>query len=69
MVSQAIDSVIFCTIALWGVFPGAVWLQILATTYVLKWSVAVADTPFIYLAVRLSGTVLARESRITLVEE
>lgn len=69
MVSQAVDSLIFCTIALWGVFPGAVWLQILATTYVLKWFVAVADTPFIYLAVRLSGKVLARESRITLVEE
>lgn len=69
MVSQAIDTVIFCTVAFWGVFQGGVWLQILATTYVLKWFVAVADTPFIYFAARISGTVLARESRITLVEE
>lgn len=69
MVSQAIDTIVFCSVAFWGVFEGGVWLQILATTYVLKWFVAVADTPFIYLAVRLSGTVLARESRITLVEE
>jgi uncharacterized integral membrane protein (TIGR00697 family) len=69
MVSQAVDSLVFCTIALWGVFPGAVWLQILVTTYILKWLVAVADTPFIYLAVRLSGSVVARESRTSLLEK
>ena len=68
MVSQAIDSVIFCTIALWGLFDINIWLQILATTYFLKWFVAVIDTPFIYLAKRLSKTVVAKESAITLVE-
>ncbi|MCK5585125.1 queuosine precursor transporter [Candidatus Bipolaricaulota bacterium] len=53
MVSQAIDSVLFCFIALWGLYDTATWLEILATTYVLKWLVALLDTPFIYLAVRL----------------
>jgi len=68
MVSQAIDSVIFCTIALWGLFDINIWLQILATTYVLKWIVAVMDTPFIYIAIKVSKTVVAREKRITLIE-
>jgi len=68
MVSQAIDSLIFCTIALWGLFDVNVWLQILATTYLLKWFVAVMDTPFLYLATRISKTVVAREARITLLE-
>jgi uncharacterized integral membrane protein (TIGR00697 family) len=53
MVSQAIDSVLFCFIALWGVFGLTTWLEILATTYLLKWAVAVLDTPFMYLAVRI----------------
>ncbi|MBA7581914.1 queuosine precursor transporter [subsurface metagenome] len=68
MVSQAIDSVIFCAIALWGLFDTNTWLQILATTYFLKWFVAVIDTPFIYLAKRLSKTVVAKEADITLIE-
>ena len=68
MVSQAIDSVIFCTIALWGVFDTNTWVQILATTYLLKLIVAVIDTPFIYLAKRLSQTVIERESNIKLLE-
>jgi len=50
MVSQLIDSVIFCTIALLGLYEISVWLQILLTTYVLKLIVAAADTPFIYIA-------------------
>jgi len=68
VVSQAIDSIIFCTIALWGVFETNTWVQILATTYFLKLFVAVIDTPFIYLARRLSQAVVAKESDITLVE-
>lgn len=50
MVSQAIDSAVFCLIAFWGVFPMDVWWQILLTTYFLKWIVAAIDTPFIYWA-------------------
>jgi len=68
MVSQAIDSIIFCGIALWGLFDTNTWLQILVTTYFLKWIVAVIDTPFIYLAKRLSPAVVARESTTALME-
>ncbi|MBN1151741.1 MAG: queuosine precursor transporter [Dehalococcoidia bacterium] len=53
MVSQAIDTVLFCFIALWGVYEFSVWLEILLTTYAFKWAVALLDTPFMYLAVRL----------------
>ena len=62
MVSQIIDSVIFCTIAFWGVFDTATWTQILLSTYLLKLMVAALDTPFLYLAKKLSPTVLAREA-------
>lgn len=61
MVSQAIDSVLFCTIAFWGLFPVAVFMQILLTTYVLKFAVAAADTPFIYIARKLKAPDLPRE--------
>jgi len=54
MVSQLIDSVVFCVIAFWGAFPFAVFLQILATTYLFKWLVALFDTPFIYLGRRIA---------------
>jgi len=50
MISQLIDSVIFTLIAFWGVFPEQVLIEITLTTYILKWIVAAADTPFIYLA-------------------
>jgi len=60
--SQAIDSAIFCAIAFWGVFDTNTWIQILTSTYVLKLVVAVIDTPFIYLAKRLSPAVLAKDS-------
>ena len=50
LVSQFLDSLIFCGLAFAGVFPWTVWLEILATTYIFKTFVAVLDTPFIYLA-------------------
>lgn len=50
MVSQLFDSVIFVVIAFWGVFEPAILAEILITTYLLKWMVAAADTPFVYWA-------------------
>ncbi len=50
MVSQFIDSLLFCFIAFWGIYSLEVWWDILLTTYFLKWIVALLDTPFIYLA-------------------
>lgn len=47
--SQAVDSFIFTFIAFFNVYPLSVWFEILLTTYVLKWIVAVCDTPFMYL--------------------
>ena len=59
MASQALDSIVFCTVAFWGLFPLTDFLQILLTTYVIKFVVAAADTPFIYLARRLKPPDLA----------
>ena len=50
MVSQLIDSIIFCTVALLGLYEMNVWFQILLTTYILKLIVAALDTPFVYIA-------------------
>ncbi len=50
MVSQLLDTLVFTAIAFWGVFPGPVLAEIFLTTYLLKWLVAAADTPFVYLA-------------------
>jgi hypothetical protein len=53
LVSQALDTVIFVTAAFAGVLPWPEFLQVLLTTYALKFVVALADTPFVYLARRL----------------
>lgn len=53
MVSQLLDSSIFCAIAFIGVFPWPVFWQILLTTYIMKLIVAALDTPFMYIARRM----------------
>jgi hypothetical protein len=53
MVSQLIDSLIFTVIAFYGIFETPVLIEIIISTYVLKWVVAAADTPFIYWAVHI----------------
>lgn len=53
LVSQLLDSAIFCIAAFWGVFPTGVLVEIFITTYLFKAVVAVFDTPFIYIAKRL----------------
>lgn len=50
LTSQLIDTVLFTTLAFWGVYPRNVFLSILITTYVFKAVVALLDTPFMYLA-------------------
>lgn len=54
MISQLIDSTIFTVFAFYGVYEGAVLFDIVVTTYVVKWLVAVADTPFVYWARRIA---------------
>jgi len=65
MASQAIDSAIFCSIALWGLYDTSTWLQILLSTYVMKLIVAAVDTPFLYLAKRVRPSPVAEESGVT----
>jgi uncharacterized integral membrane protein (TIGR00697 family) len=60
MVSQLIDSVVFTTVAFLGVFEYSVLVQILLTTYVLKFIVAVADTPFVYFSGRIQRSLASR---------
>lgn len=50
MVSQLIDSVVFCLIAFLGEFDFKVVLEIILTTYIFKWIVAALDTPFLYIS-------------------
>lgn len=50
LVSQLIDSSIFCIVAFWGVYSTPILLEILFTTYIFKGIVALLDTPFMYMA-------------------
>ena len=52
MFSQAIDTMIFVCIAFAGKLPAEAFWQLVLSTYLLKWLVAAADTPLVYLAVR-----------------
>ncbi len=54
MVSQLIDTLIFCGIAFWGVLTKPVFIDVLISTYVIKFVVAACDTPFMYLGSRLA---------------
>ena len=55
MSSQLLDNTIFTLLAFWGVFSADVIWQIFATTYVMKWVVALLDTPVIYWAKSVHG--------------
>jgi hypothetical protein len=50
MISQLIDTVIFITIAFYGKFDFPVLLSMIAGQYVLKFLIAIADTPLMYVA-------------------
>ncbi len=56
MASQLIDSVVFVLIAFLGVFETTVLSEIFITTYLLKFVVAAADTPFVYWGKRVFKT-------------
>ncbi|SDJ68313.1 queuosine precursor transporter [Sediminibacillus albus] len=50
MISQLLDSAVFCGIAFYGEYPLDIWLEIFFTTYIIKFLVAAIDTPFLYWA-------------------
>lgn len=49
MVSQFVDTVIFITIAFYGTVSGNMLLSLILGQYVVKWLIAVIDTPFLYI--------------------
>ncbi|WP_053219460.1 queuosine precursor transporter [Virgibacillus senegalensis] len=53
MISQLLDSAVFCGIAFFGEYPFSVWMEIFFTTYIIKFIVAAIDTPFLYWAKRM----------------
>ncbi len=53
IISQLIDSLVFTFIAFYGLFAMEVFWDIVWTTFALKLLVAIADTPFMYLAVNM----------------
>ncbi|WP_449622270.1 queuosine precursor transporter [Robertmurraya sp. Marseille-Q9965] len=52
MLSQLLDTIVFTSIAFLGVYPFNEWIQIFITTYLLKFIIAILDTPFGYIAKR-----------------
>lgn len=64
MISQLIDNSIFTIIAFWGVYPKEVLLEIFLTTYMMKFIVAVFDTPFVYIANHLKLNNKIREVEV-----
>ncbi|MET3291084.1 VUT family protein [Brevibacillus fluminis] len=50
IISQLIDTLIFCTIAFAGFYPANVWFDIFITTYLIKFVISVATTPVLYIA-------------------
>jgi hypothetical protein len=53
MVSQALDTGLFITIAFWGVYSTEILLNMLRTQYIIKLAIAAGDTPFCYMLVGL----------------
>lgn len=49
--SQALDSVVFISIAFIGVVPTEVLWSMILGQWIVKWLIAVADTPLVYLLV------------------
>ncbi|AGK61642.1 conserved hypothetical integral membrane protein [Archaeoglobus sulfaticallidus PM70-1] len=57
MVSQLIDTIVFITLAFYGVFDLNVLLAMITGQYLLKLTIALVDTPFMYIAVYTRGLV------------
>jgi len=53
MVSQALDTGIFITIAFWGTVPTGILINMLLSQYVIKLVIAACDTPVCYILVGL----------------
>ena len=54
MVSQLIDTAVFISIAFFGVVSNEILFHMIISQYIVKLLIALADTPFCYLLVRLT---------------
>lgn len=48
LASQFLNSLIFCSVAFYGLYPFGVVMEILFSTYIIKAIVTVLETPFVY---------------------
>lgn len=65
LLSQFLDSLIFCGVAFYGLYPLGVVLEILLSTYLIKAIVTVLETPFVYAGRKVYRTYLKdREVKI-----
>ncbi|MFD2762123.1 queuosine precursor transporter [Lentibacillus juripiscarius] len=55
MTSQLIDTVLFITVAFWGIVPFSVLAGMVVTQYLVKLGIALIDTPIVYLLVKTAG--------------
>lgn len=53
IISQGIDTILFITIAFYGVVPNNILLQMMLYQWIWKLIVALLDTPFVYIGVSL----------------
>ncbi|UFU01257.1 queuosine precursor transporter [Radiobacillus kanasensis] len=56
MISQLVDTAIFCGIAFYGQYSLDIWFEIFVSTYLIKFLVAAIDTPFLYMAKNFNNT-------------
>lgn len=54
MLSQLLDTLIFTSIAFYGVLPLDVWMSVFFSTYLLKFLVSILGTPFGYIAKKMT---------------
>jgi queuosine precursor transporter len=57
MISQLIDNTIFTLIAFLGIFSWDIIVQIFITSLIMKYIVAIFDTPFVYLARKIKNEI------------
>lgn len=50
LLSQLVDTAVFCTIAFATLYPWDIWWEIFLTTYIIKSLVSIASTPVLYIA-------------------
>ena len=62
--SQFIDSILFFSLAFYGVMPNDILIEVMVVAFVMKFIVALADTPFIYLSYWIKGKKLSEAKHI-----